>query len=104
MRLENEELHYRAKFDVYPYATQNPAFEKLCQILWDWVRDKERRSRSDLFEALTTAGGKDAFVLGDFASPARYDGGMGADGTCLRTEAVTSDGRQLWAMEYDEQD
>lgn len=64
MRLENEELHYRAKFDVYPYATQNPAFEKLCQILWDWVRDKERRSRSDLFEALTTAGGKDAFVLG----------------------------------------
>ena len=76
MRLENEELHYRAKFDVYPYATQNPAFEKLCQILWDWVRDKERRSRSNLFEALTTAGGKDAFVLGDFASPARYDGGM----------------------------
>ena len=49
MRLENEELHYRAKFDVYPYATQNPAFEKLCQILWDWVRNKERRSRSDLF-------------------------------------------------------
>lgn len=104
MRLENEELHYRAKFDVYPYATQNPAFEKLCQILWDWVRDKERRSRSDLFEALTTAGGKDAFILGDFASPARYDGGMGTDGACLRTEAVTSDGRQLWAMEYDEQD
>lgn len=104
MRLENEELHYRAKFDVYPYATQNPAFEKLCQILWDWVRDKERRSRSDLFEALTTAGGKDAFVLGDFASPARYDGGMGTDGACLRTVAATSDGRQLWAMEYDEQD
>ena len=104
MRLENEELHYRAKFDVYPYATQNPAFEKLCQILWDWVRNKERRSRSELFEALTTAGGKDAFVLGDFASPARYDGGMGANGTCLRTEAVTSGNRRLWAMEYDEQD
>lgn len=104
MRLENEELHYRAKFDVYPYATQNPAFEKLCQILWDWARNKERRSRSDLFEALTTAGGKDAFVLGDFASPARYDGGMGANGTCLRTEAVTSGNRRLWAMEYDEQD
>lgn len=104
MRLENEELHYRAKFDVYPYATQNPAFEKLCQILWDWVRNKERRSRSDLFEALTTAGGKDVFVLGDFASPARYDGGMGANGTCLRTEAVTSGNRRLWAMEYDEQD
>lgn len=104
MRLENEELHYRAKFDVYPYATQNPAFEKLCQILWDWARNKERRSRSDLFKALTTAGGKDAFVLGDFASPARYDGGMGANGTCLRTEAVTSGNRRLWAMEYDEQD
>lgn len=104
MRLENEELHYRAKFDVYPYATQNPAFEKLCQILWDWVRNKERRSRSELFEALTGADGKGAFVSGAFALPRGYDGGMGANGTCLRTEAVTSGNRRLWAMEYDEQD
>lgn len=104
MRLENEELHYRAKFDVYPYATQNPAFEKLCQILWDWARDKERRSRSELFEALTGVDGKGAFASGSFASPRGYDGGMGTNGTCLRTEAATSGGRRLWAMEYDEQD
>lgn len=104
MRLENEELHYRAKFDVYPYVTQNPAFEKLCQILWDWARDKERRSRSELFEALTGVDGKGAFASGSFASPRGYDGGMGADGTCLRTEAVTCGARRLWAMEYDEQD
>lgn len=104
MRLENEELHYRAKFDVFPYATQNPAFEKLCQILWDWARDKERRSRSELFEALTGVDGKGAFASGSFASPRGYDGGMGTNGTCLRTEAATSGGRRLWVMEYDEQD
>lgn len=104
MRLENEELYYRAKFDVFPYATQNPAFEKLCQILWDWARDKERRSRSELFEALTGVDGKGAFASGSFASPRGYDGGMGTNGTCLRTEAATSGGRRLWVMEYDEQD
>ena len=33
MRLENEELHYRAKFDVYPYTTQTPpsrSYAKSC--------------------------------------------------------------------------
>lgn len=104
MRLENEELHYRAKFDVYPYATQNPAFPKLCQILWDWVRGKERWRRSELLEALTATAGKDAFAAGGLASPAEYDGGMGTDGTCLRTETAASGGRRLWAMEYDEPD
>lgn len=69
MRLENEELHYRAKFDVYPYATQNPAFPKLCQILWDWVRGKERWRRSELLEALTATAGKDAFAAGAWPRP-----------------------------------
>ena len=80
MRLENEELHYRAKFDVYPYETQNPAFEKLCQILWDWVREKEWRRHSELFESLSTTSGKDTFISGNLTSSEGYDGGMGARG------------------------
>lgn len=104
MRLENEELHYRAKFDVYPYETQNPAFDKLCQILWDWAREKERHRRSELFGSLSATTGKESFASGSLAWPDGYDGGMGADGACLRTEAVTCGARRLWAMEYDEQD
>ena len=81
MRLENEELHYRAKFDVYPYATQNPAFPKLCQILWDWVRGKERWRRSELLEALTATAGKDAFAAGGpgLARRVRRRNGHGRD-------------------------
>ena len=104
MRLENEELHYRAKFDVYPYATQNPAFEKLCQILWDWAKEKERRRCSELFESLSTTSGKDAFISGNLTSLEGYDGGMGVEGTYLKTEVAESGGSRLWVMEYDEQD
>ena len=104
MRLENEELHYRAKFDVYPYETQNSAFEKLCQILWDWARGKEWRRHSLLFESLSTTSGKDAFISGNLTSSEGYDGGMGAEGTYLKTGSVASGAKRLWAMEYDEQD
>ena len=104
MRLENEELHYRAKFDVYPYTTQNPALPKLCQVLWDWVRDKERRRCTELFDALSATSSKETFFSGGLSYPEGYDGGSGIDGTCLRIQATKSADRQLWALEYDEPD
>ncbi len=104
MRIENEELHYRAKFDVYPYTTQNPALPKLCQVLWDWVREKEHWRRSELFGALSAASAKEAFFSGTISYPKGYDSGAGVEETCLRVQATSHGGRQLWAMEYDEQD
>lgn len=104
MRIENEELHYRAKFDVFPYKTQNPAFPKLCQVLWDWLREKERRRHSAFYEALSATNAKEAFSSGEFSWPKDYLGGSGDVETCLSVAAISSNGRRLWAMEYDEQD
>lgn len=106
MRLENEQLHYRARFEVFPYETQNPAMSKIQQILWDWLRNKERRRKGgDLFETLSAAGARDAFFDGTLET--NYSGGLNVEGqTRLAIDAFTSerDDRTLWAMEYDEPD
>lgn len=106
MRLENEQLHYRARFEVFPYDTQNPAMPKIQQILWDWLRNKERRRKEgDLFSTLSAAGARDAFFDGKLET--NYSGGLNVDGqTRLAVDAFASeqDGRVLWAMEYDEPD
>lgn len=32
----SEGLHDRARFEVFPYAVQNPVLPKVLQIIWDW--------------------------------------------------------------------
>ena len=106
MRLENEQLHYRARFEVFPYDTQNPAMPKILQILWDWLRNKERRRKDGgVLGILSAAGARDAFFDGSLET--NYSGELNAESqTRLAIDAFASekDGRTLWAMEYDEPD
>lgn len=106
MRLENEQLHYRAKFETFPFETQNPAMPKVLQVVWDWLRKKEARRREwPLFGALGAHGARDSFFEGTL--DCGYPGGLNTEKvTKLRVDSFSdeSDGGTLWAMEYDEPD
>lgn len=106
MRIESEQLHYRARFETFPFDTQNPAMPKIVQVIWDWLRQKERRRRGWLLnDILSRAGAREAFFNGTLKTG--YSGGLSVEKrTELRVDSITTDedGSTLWAMEYDEPD
>lgn len=107
MQIENEIPHYRARFDVYPYASTSSAFPQVTQAVWKWVRKKESYRHTTLGSLLSQKAGKDAFFKGEFTFPDGYHGGMNtAKRTMLATDSFDpADGsNSLWALEYDEPD
>ena len=111
MRLENDELIYRSRFEVYQDGASESAFSMIVSVLWQWLRKKEYRRYKDhrptMYWGLEEDDQFDKFKSSGFAFPSRYQGGSGLDlkATALCVEMFTdSDGRIYWAMEYDEPD
>lgn len=106
MQLENEVQHYRAKFDLYPFATQDPAFPVVASTILNWVKAKEERRHTKIARLLKRQEGERSFVDGGLSYPKDYHGGMSTEKytKIVADSLATSDGKVLWALEYDEPD
>lgn len=103
MRLENEQLHYRTRFEVFPYDTTEAPLGRIQDVIWDWVVRKEsRRGDSPLRDMLGNPKAHEAFLDGRLPRTPRSDG----PATELANDALVLRhlDRRLWAMEYDEPD
>lgn len=111
VRLENDELIYRSRFEVYQDGASESAFSMIVSELWSWIQRKEESRRrhnwKNICQVLSEAGQSEKFKNSGLAIPTGYRGGTSQDpyATALCVNSFTGvDGRRYWAMEYDEPD
>lgn len=110
VKIENEQTHYRARFELCPYATDSPAIVEAYRSIYQWIYTKEsRRAISALFEQMKGVEAQARFLKGSFNYPGEYRGGLNRNqSTALATDALMSkSGARIpdaWALEYDEPD
>lgn len=107
MEIDNEQIHYRARFEMCPYETTIPAIIEAYRKIYSWIYGKEeRRSRSPLFERLRGAEAQVRYLGGSLRYPEDYTGGLNLSrDTALATDAIMSERSGIpsaWALEYDE--
>ena len=110
MRIENEQTHYRARFEMCPYATTTPAIVEAFRSIYKWIYTKESiRSGSNLFNRMRGLEAQERFLKGSFSYPSGYVGGLNlSNETALSTNSLMNKRRpripDAWALEYDEPD
>lgn len=109
MKIENEQTHYRARFEMCPYSTTNPAIIEAYRSIYSWIYGKEeRRKDSRLFEQLRGKEAQIRFLGGSFSYPEGYEGGLNLEQEpALAIDAIMGEHSGIpaaWALEYDEPD
>lgn len=109
MRIDNGQIHYRARFEMCPYSTTDPAIVKAYSEIYRWILGKEeKRDQSPLFERIRGVEAQKRYLDGSLCYPDGYAGGLSLNReTALATDAVMSERRGIpsaWAFEYDEPD
>lgn len=49
MRIENEQIHYRTRFELCPYETTDQALTPALKCIFIWICHKKLDKRSELF-------------------------------------------------------
>ena len=112
MRSENEQVHYRAKFRLLPYATSEPSIVDIYKQVYVWVRGKEEHrhhSESAFDYLLHNKNVASDFIFGNMSYPVGYSGGMTTGNrssicTCAAFTTKQDKIPAVWAFEYDEPD
>lgn len=108
MRIENEQIHYRTRFELCPYETTDQALTPALKCIFIWICHKKLDKRSELFSLLEMNENRLDFFSSSFQYPDGYAGGLNIDNkVALCTRAIRKRGRrspQYWALEFDEPD
>lgn len=109
MKIENEQTHYRTRFELCPYTTTVPAIVEAFRCIYQWIYQKEQQhDDSKLFQNLRGKQMQARFLSGTFNYPDDYAGGLNLDEeTHLATDALMGTHPTVpdaWALEYDEPD
>lgn len=108
MRIENEQTHYRTRFELCPYSTTRQALSPALRCIFEWILRKETRRRGALLDLLQTKQGKIDFLVNSLQFPNGYSGGINdINQVALATRALKNAGSTspiCWAIEYDEPD
>ena len=110
MRLENDELIYRSRFEIEQDGSSESAYSMILRELWGWLKWKEQKRQDkkwqNMFLELDKPASFEEFKESGLAIPLDYNGGAAsgeknATMLCVRSFS-DAEGRQYWAMEYDE--
>ncbi len=108
MRIENEQIHYRTRFELCPYSTTKQALAPALRCIFKWILGKELKRKGPLLDLLQSQQGKVDFLVNSFQYPNGYSGGLNnCDQVALATRALKRPGNTspvCWALEYDEPD
>lgn len=110
MRIEDEQIHYQTRFELFPYETTKPAIVEAYRCVYRWLIEKEKRRlpESHLARLLPEREYASAFLNGSLSFPSFFEGGLNeSNETCVCTRAAFTDGSKIpdaWAFEYDEPD
>lgn len=108
MRIENEQIHYRTRFELCPYETTKTAVVPALRAIYLWIYKKEQNRDEGLFAQLRSEQGMRSFIYDSFQYPSGYVGGLNNESRiALSTRTIKrreSGAPKYWAMEYDEPD
>lgn len=108
MRIENEQVHYRTRFELCPFETTTSALIPALRAIYKWVYDKEARRGGELFDHLRSEAGMQGFLFDSFQHPTDYPGGLNSEDCIALSARSIRKGEgvapRFWAMEYDEPD
>lgn len=113
MRSENETIHYRARFEIYPKRDGVDILGGVASIMLEWFARKEKnlaKRDADVFSESHQLNAKmvrTLFSEGRLELPDGYDGGVGRVGrssVCTKSIIDEQGEQKCWAFEYDEPD